>query len=347
LSTKELVLVLQDVTGEEFQTNHQQANQAVDEDDTGKSFYLNQLLLADPKPMLYDKYSQSVALQSYNVNTNEFVDKFGRFKYGQGNYTAYFDYGLMNLKDEKIGIAKNKWLVKLQVCLNELLLKHLIINNLPIAGKMNGDVYALPGIAEKPEIFKRYAFQFNGIFLFVGADYTLQFIRLNDHASKMKRNEVLKSLGVSWEDIEVEISDVFDKKGKTYEEILEKIDKARLVFSIDLAFEIQDIEERIFFNYGDNNQMKRYPSTAKKGNEGLWYDNHYEQYIVGLKDSMNQTMEKAIRCRKLYFFQGKQRFNFDDLGTMMAVQFVRNKQYTVYPYFFDLIELYREVYRLK
>jgi len=55
---------------------------------------------------------------------------------------------------------------------------------------------------------------------------------------------------------------------------------------------------------------------------------------------MNQKQPRAHLIRRFGVYQGS--FDIQPLLLAMSVQFVRHRQYTVYPYPFHLIDLYVE-----
>jgi hypothetical protein len=75
--------------------------------------------------------------------------------------------------------------------------------------------------------------------------------------------------------------------------------------------------------------------------KGIWYDKEF-CYLVGATTSMPQKQPRAHIIRQFDVYIGKE--HFDPLPLLLAasVQFVRLKQYTVYPYPFHLINLYVE-----
>lgn len=55
---------------------------------------------------------------------------------------------------------------------------------------------------------------------------------------------------------------------------------------------------------------------------------------------MNSVQARAHRVRRFVVYQGADQFNIHSVLETMSVKFVRLKQYTVYPYYFHLIDLY-------
>jgi hypothetical protein len=75
--------------------------------------------------------------------------------------------------------------------------------------------------------------------------------------------------------------------------------------------------------------------------KGIWYDQEF-CYLVGATTSMPQKQPRAHIIRQFDVYIGKEHFDPLPLLLSASVQFVRLKQYTVYPYPFHLINLYVE-----
>lgn len=75
--------------------------------------------------------------------------------------------------------------------------------------------------------------------------------------------------------------------------------------------------------------------------EGIWYDDEH-CYMVGATEGMKYQQPRAHLIRRFDVYQGKEHFDIQPLLLMLSVQFVRLRQYTVYPYPFHLIDIYVE-----
>src|SRR5260221_3193449 len=75
--------------------------------------------------------------------------------------------------------------------------------------------------------------------------------------------------------------------------------------------------------------------------EDIWYDNDH-CYMVGAAQGIKRQQPRAHLIRRFDVYQGQEHFDIQPLLRMMSVQFVRLKQYTVFPYPFHLIDLYVE-----
>jgi len=76
--------------------------------------------------------------------------------------------------------------------------------------------------------------------------------------------------------------------------------------------------------------------------EGIWYDDTDQSYLVGSTQGINKAQARAHLIRRFDIYQGKEHVDVTPLLTSMSIQFIRLKQFTVYPYPFHLISLYAE-----
>jgi len=76
--------------------------------------------------------------------------------------------------------------------------------------------------------------------------------------------------------------------------------------------------------------------------EGIWYDDTDQSYLVGSAQGINKAQARAHLIRRFDIYQGKEHVDVTPLLTSMSIQFIRLKQFTVYPYPFHLISLYAE-----
>lgn len=127
------------------------------------------------------------------------------------------------------------------------------------------------------------------------------------------------------------VDEVFYAKGKdemTYDKFMSNEVKTKV---------------RAMLNINKNTKLlEYYGMKSEKGGDVIsaYSDIHYNEneYIVGEKDSFQQNQPKAHKIRKLNI-NGD--FKVNDILKLMSVDFIRFKQYTVYPYPFALIKLYR------
>jgi hypothetical protein len=237
--------------------------------------------------------------------------------------------------------------------LNELLLKKYIIHKLPIYNETN--IYAsLPCLFSIKPLRKDFAYMFQNIFMYVDNQYILQFLNLDNPSEKQKRNEFLKNWNIDWFEFENQFSDrnytrnengqnkTYQKNGETKDKHEESLKRTHLVFGKDLVLAIEDTEERVLFDTDATQTTESQRIIeSKTALEGIYFSEKENIYTVGEK-SMGMSMDKSIKIRRLHYYQKPNDFKIDNLLQTLSVQFVRNKQYTVYPYFFDLLNLYRK-----
>lgn len=75
--------------------------------------------------------------------------------------------------------------------------------------------------------------------------------------------------------------------------------------------------------------------------KGIWYDDDL-CFMVGSPDGLNNKQPRAHLIRKFVPYCGEDLFDIQLFMPTMEVKFVRHEQYTVYPYFFHLLDLYVE-----
>jgi len=306
------------------------------QDYEGAAFTKDKILFGydDKKLELYEEFAHKVALQTMNVNKN---------KHYENSIENYFDYELITKKDFKH---------KIDVCLNELLLKYYVINDLPVSS-INKPWEGLPCISTSPNLLY-FAYMFKGVFMYF-EDNKMRFVDLNNIEGKTKRNEYLKSIGIDWYSIENSFAkrnytrdkngnDLIKKlKGTEVNQHTSNLKKTNFVFSKGICLAIEDTKEYILHQY---NADKKGESQRTKENVTALVDVHYcpdnDVYSVGAK-GMGMQLDDGVTIRRIHYYQRDLDFKVESLLKTMVVQFVRNKQFTVYPYFFDLINLYIEV----
>ncbi|MBI5666483.1 MAG: hypothetical protein HZC41_00625 [Chloroflexi bacterium] len=76
--------------------------------------------------------------------------------------------------------------------------------------------------------------------------------------------------------------------------------------------------------------------------QGIWFDDE-GRYVIGNPDAINKKQAVAHKIRQLTRVRGEKEIDVSLMMSLMAVDFVRNKRFTVYPYQFKLIDLYAEM----
>ncbi len=319
-NTAKSILVLQDVEKQLF-----------DEDE-----FLFKLGCEDQKREIYQEFASKIPMQTLNINLNKADDFISA--------DTYFEYGVFKFEDYKH---------RLDVCLNELLLKKYIIDKLPIFNETN--IYAsLPCLFSLKSLRKDFAYMYQNTFMYVDNEYILQFLNLDNPKEKDKRNEFLKNWHIDWFQFEKQFADrnytrnengqnkTYQKNGETKDKHEESLKRTHFVFAKDLVLAIEETEERVLFDTDATQTTESQRIIGSKtALEGIYFSEAENIYTVGEK-SMGMSMDKSIKVRRLYYYQKPDNFKINDLLQTLSVQFVRNKQYTVYPYFFDLLNLYRK-----
>ncbi|NBA78444.1 hypothetical protein GOQ04_23005 [Emticicia sp. ODNR4P] len=302
-----------------------------------KAFEENGLLLGydDQKPILYQEFAKKIPMQTLNINLNK-IDDFN-------SIDAYFDYDIFKLGDFKH---------RLDVCLNELLLKKYIIDRMPIYDelKLNN---SLPCLFKIKSLRKDFAYMYQNIFMYVDESFKLKFLNLDNPTEREERNLFLQNWNIDWFTFEKNFAErnftqnengqnkVYTVNGNIFDKHTETLKKTHLVFAKGTVLAIEETEERVLFDT-DATQLSESQRIvqSKTALEGIYFSETENIYTVGEK-SMGMSMDKSIKLRRLYYYLKSSDFKINDLLQTLSVQFVRNKQYTVYPYFFDLLNLYR------
>jgi hypothetical protein len=198
---------------------------------------------------------------------------------------------------------------------------------------------------------------YKGFFMYIDPKNILRFINLQDEKGKEQRNIFLNDWGIDWNKLDKEFAirnytregengegnDKMYWKDKQQKSKHEKeLRETHFVFSKNLILAIEDTNERVLHKYDPNKQGKsQRKGENKTALEGIYFSEEKQIYTVGYK-SLNITAEDSVIVRKLHYYQKPEKFEVKELLQTLSVQFVRNQQYTVYPYFFHLLNLYRK-----
>ncbi len=295
----------------------------------------------DPKKKFYKTFKGNPK-QTISVNPNDVTD--------YHNAPDYLNYEVIDNDETEQWRAFD---IKCKVCFNELFLKDLIIKQKPIMSAERD--YALPCFPEC-EGLKDYAFIAYETLLYIEKD-TLNFISFKTPEGKAQRNQFLSErFGITWRDIEKKYFKKYEQYKKFSEQNAEDIDKllkkACFIIGKSLVIEIDTLQERVIYDYDliEQTYNSGLKSARKKehitGYQGVWFSEPERKYIVGSPDGMKRTPQhNAHIVRQFDVYEGEERFGkneFEMFLETMAVKFVKNEQYTVYPYFFDLIRLHWE-----
>lgn len=289
----------------------------------------------DPKQVFYQKYPQ-LPKQSFSINLNK------TSKYSKDNFEEYFDYKpfLLDIDnyEEKSIEYKNAQMFnhKLEVCLNELFLKTYIVKKWSVNESIDKH---LPFCFTKSFMYN-FAYMYDKVLVYIDKENnnSLNFIDLEFLKGKNQREVLLNKFNLKWQDIEEQYSNKY-KKTNEDDGIEHEMSKKMFIFSKNVCVELEEPNERVLMNYDEGSKRS---TKNKKGTEGIWYCKINRAYTVGLSENMNIVLSRANKMRKFDVYFGAKEFKPEQLLETCAVGFVRNKQFTVYPYFFDLIRLYKE-----
>ncbi len=343
-SPEKPVLVIQDVTGVEFAKIEKEGQAPTFE-------FLAAIGLDDPKTELYEKWAHRVPLHSLTVNTNQPIYK-KKSRYTSENYLDYLNYPVFTLRDEgknpfETGTEEYKAFnkrqkpvkamrIKMDVCVKELFLKDLLINARP-SFIHNEPWRSLPSVGENPELLS-WGFRHGNQFLFTDKNYISQIISLENSEGKAKFEDWLKVNGIIWEDVLTTFRK--DYYAKDEKDVETKLKDRHFVFGPGFVVEILEPIERVLPQYNIS-RLRRKESVA--GMAGIWYNPDSLHYTVGKYDSVGMKEEKSNLIRQLKPYPPyNQNFEFQTFIESLAVTYVRNKQWTVYPLFFDLLRLWRD-----
>lgn len=82
-------------------------------------------------------------------------------------------------------------------------------------------------------------------------------------------------------------------------------------------------------------------ATSLHTYQGIWYDGD-NRYLVGEPDGIKRKQATANLLRQFTVLVGHMDVDIKSLLSTTGVQFIRPKRYTVYPYFFNLINMFVE-----
>lgn len=318
-----VVLVLQDVRADDF---------VKEDEETGQEAwqFLGEAGFTDPKPALYRSFP-NVAKQSLTVNPTPTRTRSGEERFQAAHYLAYFDYARPEAENLRHEMA---------VCLNELFLKKLLLRG----GEITDPAVNLPGFSSAnypgggAERLRACAWMHDAVFLSV-ENRRFAFAELSTPEGKRQRRGWLAERGLAWDELENRLLEDVPEKDQE-----RNLRQRHFVFGPGYALEIKDTEERVLFPYDPARPTQTRSKTTTAGMVGIGYLPAEQKYFVGSAEGMRSTEERAVHLRQLEFWQG-QPPHLDDLLETLAARFVRNGQHTVYPYPFDLIRLWAELFR--
>lgn len=308
ITDDEDVLVIQDYQKHDFKVN---------DEDEPVGFLAQNGYRDDPKVKLYVAHKNTVK-QSISFNLNGRPSK-------NADWKTYFDYKL-----ELSETIKNKLLV----CFNELYLKRLTMK----------DIQPSPGFSlyfiNKVKI-DQYMFLYNQTLLYI-RDKRFYFIDVAKDKNLLHNK--LTQYDVQYRELVQTFKKKYQYDEKTDEELEEKLSTTHFILGQGTIVEIEDTEERLLVNYKQI-EKQQFSNRSKKvvaGAQGVSLSKDGGSYAVGSVEAAKPALPRASKMRRLDFYKGDSKNHKSNIAKMLTVQFVRNKQYTVYPYPFDLIRLFNE-----
>lgn len=285
----------------------------------------------------------------------------------------YLNYKLIKCEQKEGG---TKWIYstnelkhKMKVILNELLLKTFTKGHRKVIDKD----YILPCFETQINAFSKYEmkdiaflyhFQFSKnekhrVLMYIENNY-LKFVDKNPDINKQLEKYDLSNS---------QLLDLFNQKFNDGEDIRND-DNAIFIISKGLCLEIERLELCAMPNIENLLKAKKYREEEEndiakiKGTktqydtenptkdtlyqyEGLWHNEKENMYFVGDKNPFDKrnlkgVQNKAYHIYKFHIHKNDIDFDLSILYDAMTITYVRNEQYTVLPYFFDLIRLSKE-----
>lgn len=308
----------------------------------------------DPYRVLYEQLPQ-VVKQTLNVNLNE-VDKFtvaeDYLRYDLPNpppappASAEGEAPTETDEAKKLRLTAKKKLgtlsIKADVCLTELWLKWVL------AGKASAaSATSLPLLAELSD---EWGFLTQDTLLYFDQGQ-LVFAKVDEPAGK----KVLKEQFMPWQDLKAHFMArrpkyAHNKPGDDIEADKD-IRKANFVLVGREAFELERTETIAMPNWPAIRAIRAQDAGASaKSKEavgvyagGIWYHAAARRYVVSGTDSTKMAEARGHHFYQIHKFAAAETPYIPALLSLLTVTFVRRNQFTVLPYPFDLVRLYREV----
>lgn len=295
----------------------------------------------DLKNLFYSKYITNPK-QTINVNPNQTAD----------SDKEYLTYGIIELTDGE------QFDIKFKVSFDQLFLKYF----LSLKKDMRAEYDYLPHINKLMK------------YLFIGENYLFYFdnnepksLNLSKPENKKLRTQILgEKFNIKWRDIEK----MYFAKNKrfhkfenlTEDEIENGLKNSTFIISKNLVIELDSkLQERNLYNYDLIEDVKENGVISKRtgkitksarskemvtGSHGVMYNSQYK-YLVGGANAMTRAPQRNSNLiRQFDIYHGKENFSDDDFQMFLqttTVKWVKNGNYTAFPYVFDLLRLYKEI----
>lgn len=308
----------------------------------------------DPYQVLYEQLPEAVK-QTLNVNLNE-VAKFtvaaDYLRYDlpapQAAPVAAETSDTPTETDEarKQRLAAKKQLktlrIKADVCLTELWLKWVL------AGKASAAPAACLPLLDT--LSDDWAFLHNDTLLYFN-EGELAFAHVDEPAGK----QVLKQRFMPWQDLKRHFTArrpeyAHNKPGDDVKADKD-IRKAHFVLVGREVFEVERTETIAMPNWPVIRAIKAQdPEASAKRQEaigvyagGIWYHPESRRYVVGGAQASSAAEARGHHFYQIHQYGGPETTHLPTLLSLLTVTFVRRNQFTVWPYPFNLVRLYREV----
>lgn len=309
---------------------------------------------ADPYQQLYAQLPEAVK-QTMNVNLNEIAkfavaDDYLRYDFPapppKPTATKIGETPTETDETRKQRTTATKQLntlnLKADVCLTELWLKWVLAGKAPVA--LAASLPLLNTLSDD------WAFLTDDTLLYFKAG-ELAFAHVEEPAGK----RILKERFMPWQDLKEHFMACRPKyahhKPGDEDEADKDIRKAHFVLVGREVFELEHTETIAMPNWPVIRAIKaQNPEASAKRQEaigvyagGIWYQPQTQRYLVGGTQASNAAEARGHHLYQIHQYEGGASGQLPTLLSLLTVTFVRRNQYTVWPYPFDLIRLYREV----
>lgn len=309
---------------------------------------------ADPYPLLYAQLPEAVK-QTLNVNLNDVA------KFAVAEHYLLYDFPAPKpastateadetptetdeARKQRTTAAKNLTTlnIKADVCLTELWLKWVLAGKAPVS-----PATSLPLL---DTLSDDWAFLTDDTLLYFN-EGELAFAHVDEPAGK----RILKERFMPWQDLKQQFMARRPKyahnKPGDEDEADKDIRKAHFVLVGREVFELESTEAIAMPNWPVIRAIRAQDATASaKGIKavgvyagGVWYHEATRRYVVSGTESTKMAEARGHHIYQIHQYGGTTSGQLPKLLSLLTVTFVRRNQYTVWPYPFDLIRLYREV----
>lgn len=218
----------------------------------------------DPYKVLYRTH-KDVPKQSININPNP--DSQNKAAYSDRN--SYLNYERINLTDDED--ADTDWAMQLQVCLYQLRIKDIVINEKSVSSTLpSSDVLA----SLKEYIYIRKQ-------TFSGASYKVLleivddksvFTDLREKTGRDHLNAILSKWNMDWYDIEDILMVKYHKKKE------EKLRRYDLIITPDKVIELETVNETVLYDYEEI--KRRFTAKTRDKNIDKFYLGTQDRYDI-------------------------------------------------------------------